>query len=413
MSNVDELRQQANQIEASCVLGKPGALSRLFEYLLNRSLAGEAPKEAEIAMQVFGKGLSFDVAQDATVRVYVHKLRRRLDDYYAGLRTPQASRIAVPKGEYRLVIEPHRLPTDESLQRQEASTRPWRKQLLVAATLVAGFVAGALLMLWLRPATEDAQLQAVRDSPIWGPLLKDQLPITIVVGDYYMLGETDHHSDHIQRLVREFSINSDEQFLQQLEASPGLMKHYRNLNFTYLPTSIAFALQHVLPVLSARKPVRVMLMSELHGDQLAGSHLVYLGFLSGMGVLADPTLASSRVAVGGTYDELIDMETNVAYLSTAADTRDSRYMDYGFLSTFPGPGNNRIVIIAGTRDTGLTRAAEMVTSRLDVADIAKGAGAAESFESLFEVYGVARAGMNSKLLFVSPLDTSRIWAMNR
>lgn len=411
MSELDELRQQADRIKTCDALGKPGALSRLFDYLLERSLVGEAPKELEIAIQVFNKDQSFAVSQDSVVRVYVHKLRRRLDDYYAGLGTPRAARIAIPKGEYRLVLEHTSVPIVGWPPTLNALARLWRKPFIPAAVLAFGIIAGALLTAWFAPAG-GAQLRAVRDSPIWAPLLSDDLPITIVVGDYYMLGETDG-SNHIQRLVREFSINSTDDFLQKVETSPRRMENYRNLNFGYLPTSIAFALQDVLPVLSAHKPVRMMLMSDLDGSQLASSHLVYLGFFSGMGVLGDPALTSSRIAVGDTYDELIDLEKNAAYRSTAADTGDSRYMDYGFVSAFPGPGHNRIVIIAGTRDTGLMRAAEAATKRADVAEIARRAGATESFESLFEVYGVARASMNSQLLFVSPLNTKGIWAMER
>ena len=60
MSGLDELQQQADQVRAGGALGKPGALSRLFDYLLERSLAGEAPKEIEIALQVFGKSPVLD-----------------------------------------------------------------------------------------------------------------------------------------------------------------------------------------------------------------------------------------------------------------------------------------------------------------------------------------------------------------
>lgn len=54
MSQSNELTQYAEQFRASGLLGKPGTLSRLFDFLLSRSLEGEAPKETEIALQVFG-----------------------------------------------------------------------------------------------------------------------------------------------------------------------------------------------------------------------------------------------------------------------------------------------------------------------------------------------------------------------
>src|SRR3954453_19482875 len=94
---------QAEQFRASGLLGRPGTLSRLFDFLLARSLEGGAPKETEIALQVFGKSPGFDVSQDAVGRAYWHKLRRRLEEFNA--RTPDAAKIIIPKGEYRLLLD--------------------------------------------------------------------------------------------------------------------------------------------------------------------------------------------------------------------------------------------------------------------------------------------------------------------
>ena len=90
-----------------------------------------------------------------------------------------------------------------------------------------------------------AELRSVRASTVWAPLLDDDLPITIVVGDYYLLGETDENGN-VRRLVREFFINSHSDFLDHAELDPQLMQKYRNLNLTYLPTSSAFALQDIV-----------------------------------------------------------------------------------------------------------------------------------------------------------------------
>jgi len=414
MSDSSSLQQQAERIRASGALGKPGALSRLFDYLLDRSLAGEAPKELEIAFKVFGKDSRFDVSQDSVVRVYIHKLRRRLDEYYNALPAAPAARLTIPKGEYRFAIEEQQeARSDMEASPVSQAVVPRRRWLALGLALAAAVLLGALAtFLIMRQAAPDARLQAARESELWAPLLNDDLPITIVVGDYYMLGEADD-SGRIRRLVREFFINSTSDFVHQVEASPELMEHYRNLNLTYLPTSTAFALQDIVPLLGTKKRVRVMLMSDLSGSMLSTSHIIYVGFFSGLGILGDPALAASRLSPGGSYDELRDMKTNVTYQSTAGDSNESRYVDYGFVSTFPGPGRNRVVIIAGTRDTGVTHMAEAVTTPATLAQISSQAGKSPSFESLFEVQGVARSGMNGRLLFVSPLDTTHIWDMER
>lgn len=403
MTNANELRQRAEQVRASGLLGKPGTLSRLFDFLLERSLTGEVPKEIEIALEVFGKSTAFDVAQDSVVRVYVHKLRRRLEEFAARSLTPQDSRITVPKGEYRLVLESPVVSAPEL-------PPPRRKNFAVPLGLAAAFAAGVLLTFMWMHDPQARELNAVRHSAIWGPLLDDDLPITLVVGDYFLLGEVDD-TDNVRRLVREFFINSNQDFLDQLQLNPQAMQPYRNLELTYLPAATAFALQDLVPVLNAGKPVRVALLSTLDPNVLKSTHIVYLGYISGMGMLGDRVFASSRLALGGSFDELHDQQTGETYVSTAMPNgaEGGAFRDFGYFSTFAGPNGNRVVIISGTRDNGVMQVAEAVSRRSSVEEIDGKAGDAASFESLYEVDGMARAGLNARLLFVSSRKDDAIW----
>lgn len=412
----DELLQQAERIRESGLLGKPGALSRLFDYLLERSLAADVPKEIEIALQVFGKTTTFDVSQDSVVRVYVHKLRKRLDDFYSRSSPPAVSRIVIPKGEYRLAVErltsdtPGAVDEESPLPSQapQSTRSPWRRRWIAVSALLAATALGALIAIMAVTDQADWDMRALRNSAVWAPLLDDDLPVIIVLGDYYMLGEADEQGN-VKRLVREFSINSPGDFMNQVEASPELMARYRNLNLTYLPTSSAFALQNIVPLLSRKKRVRVVLMSEMKGDMLRGAHIVYVGYVSGLGMLGGPVFNASRMMPGTTYDVLIDTATSDEYHSSAGDIGESRYTDYGYFSTFPGPDRNRVVIIAGTRDTGVMAIADTVVRPEALGDMSKKVGGAASFESLYEVYGVGKGRMNAKQVLIAPLTTAHIW----
>jgi hypothetical protein len=423
MAERDQLVAAAEQFRASGLLGKPGSLSRLFDFLLARTLAGEAPKELEIALEVFGRSPTFDVSQDAVVRVYVHKLRRRLDDFYARPGTASNGRLAILKGEYRLVFE-SAPPVAEPVVVSESASASLpmpavaapavkRRLWLPVLTLIAGIVIGALIVGWVLRSEDDAELRSVRSSAVWAPLLDDDLPITIVVGDYYLLGETDANGS-VRRLVREFFINSHNDFLDHAELDPQLMQKYRNLNLTYLPTATAFALQDIAPVIGRHKRVNVTLMSQLDVSVLKTNHVIYVGFISGLGMLGDPVFAASRVSPGGSFDELVDSKTNTTYLSTAMPARgggDSSYRDYGYFSSFDGPADNRVVIIAGTRDAGVQQVAEAVSRRDSLNELTTKAKAAKatSFESLYEVYGVGQASIKAKLLFVNEMRNVSVW----
>lgn len=409
--NPDHLLQaHAEHIRRSGVLGRSGPLNRLFDFLLERSLSGRVPKEIEIAVDVFGRDASFDVSQDSLVRVYVHKLRRKLDEFYAGAGSAETARIVIPKGEYRLAIEqvlsPARPATPERTRRGG-----WRG-------VLAGVVLGALLASAAFFALErfDAprwagDLAEVRRSPVWAPLLEDDRPIYIVVGDYYIFGERDS-AGYVHRLVRDFDVNSLEDFERYLQSRPSEAGRYVDLNLAYLPVASASAVGEVMAILAQkRERIRVRTASNLDPGVFKTAHVVYIGYLSALGTLGEIVFAGSRFNVGFTYDELVDSRTGTRYVSEAGvpELRVGRYRDYGYFSTFDGPAGNRHVVIAGTRDEALMHTAESVTRAAELARLVEGAQRRDAFEALYEVVGVERTNMTGRLLLTSPLDTASIW----
>lgn len=406
----EKLQAQAEKIRSSNVLGRENALTRLFEFLLERSLQGAAPKEIEIAVQVFGKSTDFSVAQDASVRVYVHKLRRKLDEYYAAAGRMEPVRIAMPKGEYRLIIE--EVAAREALgveQTVESARRFSSRSLWVAAVLAASLLANVTFIVY-RYATskhEQTQYAAVRNNPLWSKLFADDAPINVVVGDYYIFGERGPNGI-VRRLVREFDINSAADLREQMHANPELAKQYEDLDLRYLPMSSANVLGAVMPLLaSSHKRIRITLASDVDGHTLKSGHIVYIGFLSGMGMLHDLAFQNSRFSVGDTFDEIVDGVGNRTYVSQAAEPLPggSAYRDYGYLASFAAPSGRQIVIIAGTRDIAVMHMAEVLASKTELDSLSR-AASDSTVEALYEVTGIASADVHGRLIATAPVNAA-------
>jgi len=250
---------------------------------------------------------------------------------------------------------------------------------------------------------QRAKPEAASASPIWSSLLADDLPVTIVVGDYYLLGEVDQSGD-VKRLVREFNINSEAEFIDYLELHPSSAQQYRNLRLTYLPTGTAVALADVSALLAGRKQVRIKLMSELDGETLRTSHVVYIGYLSGLGMLGDFVFGASRLRLQGTYDQLVDSTTERSYTARMPQTPERSFVDYGYFATMQGPAGNRIIVVAGTRDNGVMQSAAAATDPKSLAAWVAESGHSQGFESLTEVQGVDRTNLSTNRIFVAPLD---------
>jgi hypothetical protein len=435
----DQLRAHADRIRAAQVLGRSELMQRLFDFLVACSLADKAPKEIEIAIDVFGKDTRFEVTRDAMVRVYMHKLRRKLEDYYAGLGSAETGRLTIPRGEYRLVfdevtftsaIEPARAlelpPPDTSPQLSESNSQPvksrflaWPRAWAYATAAIVIVLLSANLFVWLTEINHN-ELRAVRNHPVWHQMVNDDQPIYIVLGDYYIFGELDPQSDtnpeSVRRLVREFNINSRNDLDQLLKERPELERRYMDLALNYLPVSTANALHNIVPLLEPNKKnpnqVQVILASELTPAMIRSSHIVYIGLLSGMGILRDIAFAGSQFRIGDTYDELIDRKTNQIYVSQASVSinDNTRYRDYGYFATFAGPNNNRIVILAGTRDVALMHTAEAVSHKDTLIALVNKAATEENFEALYAVDAIDRKNLDGQLLVADKIDTAHIWA---
>jgi hypothetical protein len=418
MSDPSQIDDHAERIRASEVLGRSDQLRRLFDYLVECSRSGKVPKESVIAVEVFGRGTDFDVSQDAAVRVYIHKLRRKFEEFYAEHPQIGPDRLAIPKGEYRLILEhpPIETPPPEVVPPPPRTRNPWKIATFgaVAVLLAIGVVAAVL---WQqREGNRLAQLSA---NPVWAKLLEDTRPITVVLGDYYIFAETDELSQP-QRLVREFSINSRSDLDQYLMEHPQMADKYMDAQLSYLPTSSAYVIADIMPLLATtHRPIRIRMMSELEPDALKSTDVVYVGYLSGLGMLADATFSGSRFSVGSSYDELTDDKTHTRYVSQAGD-RYARpqdesgpltYREYSLIAGFEGPSGNQMLIIAGMRDVGLMQAGEALTGTSSLRQLSKRLPGGP-FEALYEVTGMNSTNVASKLLVTSARKPVGVWSFS-
>ncbi len=418
------IREQADKIAASGALGRSRSYARLLDFLVECSLAGRTPKEVEIAIEVFGRGPDFDPSQDSMVRVYAHNLRQKLEHYYATDGKGEPRQLAVARGEYRLVLNdvaseapPVAAATEEAAPGAPSPRRSWLAAAAAAALVAAGIGIGWALRGGEAPAAPSGQA-SLAASPVWQPLFDDSLPALIVVGDYYIFGELDERGD-VARLVRNFGVNSSRELDELLMYEPDLQARYMDLDLTYLPRATAFALIDLLRVLYVSdKPVRVVAMSELNVADLKSNHVLYVGYISGLGKLEDFVFSSSSLAVGETYDELVSRETGHIYTSEGGIPATYRnYRDYSLISTFPGPGGNQFLVVAGTRDAGLMQAAHALSDpgflrAIEQARPEHATGGAPSFEMLYEVLGYARTNLDARLVHAAALDYGKIWGGN-
>ena len=423
-SEAELLREQAQKIVQSGALGRSRSYARLLEFLVECAGSSRVPKELEIAIEVFGRGADFDPSQDSMVRVYAHNLRQKLEHHYATTGRAEPQHLMLARGEYRVSLSaegnghvaeaaPVEAQSPAPVVVRERSGFRLRHAVFGVVLLVLGAVIGATLAMKREPPPPAAK--AIAASSIWAGLLDDDMPILVVVGDYYIYGEMDEHGD-VTRLVRDFGVGSSKELDELMKNDTSLVSRYLNLDLTYLPMGSASALLDVLRVLyTSEKSVRVVSMSEMSEADLKSSHVVYIGYISALDKLEDFVFASSSLTIGYTYDELRNLDTGELYTSEAGMPEMNRnYRDYALISTFPGPGGNQLMIVCGTRDAGLMQAAHALADPMYIASMEQvrpDAGGVKplAFEMLYEVTGYGRTNLDARLVHTAPLNYEEIW----
>ena len=414
----------------SGALGRSKVYSHLLRYLAERTGDPNPPKEIEVAIHVLGRAPDFDVAKDSVVRVYIHQLRKKLDRYYRDqypikFGNDHGFRIVIPKGEYTIAatyFEPTTnsipLPSGPrdtsplSYKNLRKNYRPW----LIAASVLLAANLLFLLVDFFSIKEQTTPYQAVARHPVWQTIFDDREPLMVVVGDYYIFGELDE-AGNVQRMVREFNINSKLDLEDLFMTKPELAWKYYDLDLSYIPEGSAFALNSVSSVLPlGHKRVSVKMMSELTTQDITTHHIIYIGYISGLDRLSDIVFAASGLKVGTNFDELINKESGESYISNAGlPSFHEPFTDFGLLSVIKSAGKNHIMIVAGMRDAGLINTAKILTNETQLDDLLtalhkdKKDVISDSYEALYEVRGLNRQNFGAKLVYSRYLDSNTIW----
>ncbi len=391
MGQHDHSRFQApvEHVRRSGTLGESGRLLELFEFLAGRGEGMPSASQAEIAERVFGQ--TETSVDDATVRVYIHRLRKRLDDFYAQAGATDG-RLTLPAGTYAL-----RLAGESSAPQPAEAEKPLRRPgslvWIVAAVL-------ALIGAFLLGRTMTGQGEAPPANALWQPFLDSPRPKRVVVGDYYMFGEIDPVRPEEGRLIRDFRVNSPSELIQMQDLEPERYGSSEDVGLNYLPFSVAYGLREVVPILARDgREIRVIAASELEADMLNRFDVIYFGLFSGMALLEDVNFMNSGFEIGESYDELHDRGSNRSFTSEEARNLASPvyYRDYGYVARFHSPSGALVAVVAGARDTGLRGVGPIAASAELPGELDRVAENGD-FEALYEITGQQGADLSEKLL---------------
>lgn len=114
--DAEAIRRQLDRILSSRIFFSSLRSQNFLRYSVEKSLlSGPAPKEYEIALEVFDRRTDYDPTVDATVRVEASRLRSRLREYYDTEGRFDPILIEIPKGGYSAVFAARELDASSNV----------------------------------------------------------------------------------------------------------------------------------------------------------------------------------------------------------------------------------------------------------------------------------------------------------
>jgi hypothetical protein len=189
--SITEIREELQNVLSSPRFRHSPRLTRLLRYISNRALTSEAEQITEytIALDVLGKSDDFKEGKDAIVRVEVHRLRKRLAEFYADEGASHRLRIVIPTGNYTPQFQVHDGPPAEeapaALPIDNDSVAPTPSAFWLRGWPNGAWIAaiGLLLVGAILPAVQVFRPQEKPLDAFWNPVLSSSSQVLLCIGN--------------------------------------------------------------------------------------------------------------------------------------------------------------------------------------------------------------------------------------
>ncbi len=204
MYSESDKRTILNKIINSDVLKSKDIYHRLLEYIVESSLKDTIPTEVSISQDVFHKGEDFISAEDTTVRVYMHNLRKKLDQYYQKEGKHDEIRLLIPKGHYRVEFEKNTPDEHE----QKDNNRKWTMFILsLLLTVAIGYI--LFDKLYYQP-DRTIKTNPYGNKFVWDKFFDNGFECGLLVGDFLVFHEYNRSLGRARR-IQDYMINTDDE----------------------------------------------------------------------------------------------------------------------------------------------------------------------------------------------------------
>lgn len=378
----------------------------LLTYLVQSSIRNEHPKEYNIAIDVFKKPADFNPAEDSTVRVYIGKLRKKLDRYYRNEGKKCRIRIEIPKGHYEVSFYK---VTSKRTKDFILNPRFWRYFFILLLLSLVVFL--SLRLYYLQHSVGNKHLRLVH-HPFWASIIDSDLHKLFVLGDDFFFLEV---SNDEETIIRKHYINTPEDLLLYRQ------KHREETitgqtPYPFIPLTSIKPLYKIFPLFKSDDNISIEYSSNLKASDLLKYEIIFIGTFRNLYLLNqayNDIIQSSELGPGKNILKLNLPDTT--FTITLSGKPGRQHSDFCIVRKVPGPNKNNIVLFTSFFISGITGATNYMTTpdklkEIDHLFYRKYGYIPEFFDIIFKTTGHSRTAFSTYIIYLKEIDPNiSIW----
>ncbi len=394
MNNTEKLDVVKKIIDAK-VFGNSDTYGNLLKFLVECSFDAYVPKEADIALTIFGKE-NFDSVQNPMVRVYVYKLRKKLASYYAtkGLKDP--IKLSIPKGGYAVVFEDNK---------KENNKKMGRKVLIFSSLFILLSFFG--LWNWKVHSGPGALQNNILLNEIFSAR-GDKA--TLVLGDFFLWTEYDPKLPR-KRVLRSDNVKNRRDFEFYISKYGDSTIKYNQFPQTSIPFRSSLWTNRVSTAFGkVNKEFQIRPMSNLDPETLKNKEILAIGSLNNLSLFSTVGVHYKFQYEDKPSIQYTDPQNKSTTIYDPSVNKNREVTDYCLVTKTMGPYSKPLLVFGGLWNFGIDTSLAYFTDPEKGNELSKALNASQNelpefYEMLIEVKAIENAVISTRIVGLHALDS--------
>lgn len=360
----------------------------LLKYLVEKNLSKEKLNEVTIGIDLYGIDYS-ENKNNSTVRSYIYKLRKKLDEYYDETGRNEEVIFEIVKGQYNLSF----VSVDEYHK-----SKSKKSQSVTIPTKYIKLLGGLLLLTILTSVVLKTMIS--KPNFIWEGYFENNAQNLLVISDQFIVYEK--LPDGKTYGVSYPEINNYNDFIKYTNEHPD--KELKITDYTLMSKMAPYSVKKLTQWFESNKNDFLLeLESKLNYDDIQNQNILFIGQYKTMNLSKSLFLQDSKAFT--TFDDgFKHKKDNVEKVYTTSFGANQK-VEYAMVSfTSLSPKKNTLFFVSNN-DIGVMATVRKFTDKNWLSTFQKQfKGKTKHFNALFEVKGLQRTDVSCKLVVLEILD---------